>query len=271
MKLIHIEPYARLESYAQRGRTEKRVVQELIDNMREKGLLEGIEVDIDAGTAKVTKQTRDDDFLAQTSVGVLEKIREYSAMNKYDAIVCQGTMEPGFHGGRVVSKIPVAFAFHSSVHAASLVGDRFSVLELTDAMAQIARRHVEGYGLGRKCVSVRNLGRSSTDIGSVIHARKKEQRAGDPGVQKILVAVLEQCLAAVEKDGADTIIIGCTPLQFLEDEIRQRLDAAGYDEIQLICELTAAVEMAKVMVNLRVRQAPRAFPSDELKAKPEYR
>jgi len=271
VKLIHIEPYARRESYAQKDKSGRRMVQELIDNMRKKGLLDGIEVDIDSGTARVIRTTRDDDFLAHTSVGVLEKIRECSAMNQYDAIVCQGTMEPGFYAGREISRIPVAFALHSSVHAASLVGDRFSILELTDAMAQIARRHVEGYGFGRKCVSVRNLGRSSTDMGSIIYTRKKEQRAGDPEVKKILDAVLDQCVAAVEKDGADTIIIGCTPLQYLEDEIRQRLDAAGYDEIQLVCELTAAVEMAKVMVNMRLMQAPRAFPCDELKAKPQYR
>lgn len=271
MKLIHIEPYARLENYAQKDETGRRIVQELIDNMRRKGLLDGIEVDIDSGTAKITRKTRDDDFLAHTSVGVLEKIRECSAMNKYDAIVCQGTMEPGFYCGREISKIPVAFALHSSVHAASLIGDRFSVLELTDAMAHIARRHVEGYGFGRKCVSVRNLGRTSTETGSIIYTRKKEERAGDPEVKKILDAVMGQCLAAVEKDRADTIIIGCTPLQYLEDEIRQRLDAAGYGEIQLICELTAAVEMAKVMVNMRLIQAPRAFPGDELQAKPEIR
>src|SRR3972149_1482573 len=103
-----------------------------------------------------------------------------------------------------------------------------------------------------------------------LHGKEKAKSGRSRG-KKILDAVLDQCVAAVEKDGADTIIIGCTPLQYLEDEIRQRLDASGYDEIQLICELTAAVEMAKGMVNMRLMQAPRAFPCDELKAKPQYR
>ena len=33
----------------------------------------------------------------------------------------------------------------------------------------------------------------------------------------------------------------------------------------------AAVEMARAMVNLKLMQAPRAYPGDALKAKPAFR
>lgn len=271
MKLINIEPYTRLDPWAQRDITGRPIIQELFDNMRKKGQLDGVEVDIDSGTTKGTRESRDEDVLAQITIGVLEKIRKYSAMGKYDAIVCQGSIEPGFYAGREISKIPIAFALHSAVHAASLIGEKFSVLEMTDPMAKIVRRHVEGYGFGQKLVSVRKVGRSSTETGSIVNTRKKEERAADAEIQKFLDQILVQCTAAIEKDGADTIILGCPPFQYLEDEIRQRLDAAGYGEIQLVCELAAAVEMAKAMVNMKLLQAPRAFPSDSLKAKPAYR
>ena len=42
-------------------------------------------------------------------------------------------------------------------------------------------------------------------------------------------------------------------------------------EIPLICEFSAAVEMAKAMVNMKLIQAPRAYPNDFFKAKPECR
>ena len=271
MKLINIEPYTRLDSWAQRDQTGRPIIRELFDNMKRRGQLDGVEIDIDSGTTKGTKESRDEDVLAQITIGVLEKIREYSALGKYDAIVCQGSIEPGFYAGREISRIPVAFALHSAVHVASLIGDKFSVLEMTDPMAKIVRRHVEGYGFGPKLASVRRVGRSSTETGSIVNTRRKEERAGDPEVQKFLDQILLQCRAAIEKDGADTLILGCPPFQYLEEEIRQRLDAAGYGEIQLVCELAAAVEMAKVMVNMRLMQAPRAFPSDTLEVKPEYR
>jgi len=271
MKLINIEPYTRLDPWAQSDKAGRPIIQELFDNMRRKGQLNGVEIDIVSGTTQGTRESRDEDVLAHITIGVLERIREYSAMGKYDAIVCQGSIEPGFYAGREISKIPVAFALHSAVHVASLVGDKFSVLEMTDPMAMIVRRHVEGYGFGHKLVSVRKVGRSSTDTGSIVNTRKKEERAGDPEIRKFLDQILLQCTAAIEKDGADTLILGCPPFQYLEDEIRQRLDASGYGEIQLVCELAAAVEMAKVMVNMKLMQAPRAFPSDTLKAKPEIR
>ena len=270
MKLIDIGPYAGAKASGndENGRP---IVLELVDNMRKKGQLEGVEIDTDCGATKPNKVGRDDEVLTHISVGVLEKIRQYSDMNRYDAIVCRGSLEPAFYAGREISKIPVAFALHSAVHAASLIGDRFSILEITDPMAHIARRNVVAYGLGRKLVSVRVLGRSSTDLGSLIYACKKPQRAKDPEIGKMLDEAMVQCRLAIEKDGADTLIIGCTPMQYLEDEIRQRLDDAGFHESPLICEFSAAVEMAKVMVNMKLKQAARAYPSDELAAKPEHR
>ena len=104
-----------------------------------------------------------------------------------------------------------------------------------------------------------------------IRKYKKEERINIPEVKKILDNTMSQCIAAIEKDMADSLIIGCPALQPFEDDIRQRLDESGYHEIQLISELPAAVEMAKVMVNMKLTQAPRAYPSDSLKAKPEFR
>ncbi len=270
MKLIDIGPYAGAKASG-KDENGRPIVLELVDNMRKKGQLEGVEIDTDCGTTRPGKTGRDDEVLTHISVGVLEKIRQYSEMNQYDAIVCRGSLEPAFYAGREISKIPVAFALHSAVHAASLIGDRFSILEVTDPMAYIARRNVEAYGLGRKLVSVRALGISSIDAGTLIYAHKKADRAKDPGIRGMLDKAMAQCRLAIEKDGADTIIIGCTPLQYLEDEFRQCLDNAGFREIPLICEFSAAVEMAKVMVNMKLKQAARAYPCDELMSKPEYR
>ena len=247
------------------------MVRELIANMEKKGQLEGVEIDIDAGYTKSTGESRDEEVLANITVGFLQKVKEYSEMGKYDAIVAQGSIEPGFFAGRMISKIPIAFALHSAVHIASLIGDRFSIIELTDPMARIIRHHVENYGLSHKLVSVRTIGRSSTYMGRFISKYKKEERIKVPELRKAIDDTVAQCIMAIEKDRADSLILGCPPLQYLEGELRQGLDDTGYSEIQLICELSAAVEMAKSMVNMKLIQAPRAYPSDNLKAKPEFR
>lgn len=270
MRLINIGPYSGAKS-ANPDASGRPIIQELIDNMRRRGQLAGVEIDVDTGTTVPHKTGRDDDVLSHISVGVIQKIREYSEMGTYDAIVCRGSLEPGFYAGRQISRIPVAFALHSAVHVASLVGERFSILDLTDPLAHIARRHVKAYGFGDKLASVRRVDCSSVETGSLLYGKSRKERAADPGVQRLLDDAMVQCRAAIEKERADAIVIGCIPLQYLEEEIRERLADAGYGEIQVISEFAAAVEMAQVMVRMKVTQSPRAYPGDDLVAKPEYR
>jgi len=76
---------------------------------------------------------------------------------------------------------------------------------------------------------------------------------------------------AIEDEGVDCVVIGSPHQQCFLDEVRQGLDAAGYEEVHLIGAFEAAVEMARAMVNMKLMQAPRAYPKDTLKAKPAFR
>jgi Asp/Glu/hydantoin racemase len=269
VKIIDIPPYRSVNYTPERGHF---LLNEIMENMRRRGQLEGIELDIDEGYATDhAGANRDEEVLAHITVGFLKRVREISEMGKYDAIITSGTIEPGFFAGRMISKIPIAFCVHSAVHMASLIGERFTIIEQADAMAQTVRHYVQLYGLGHKLVSVRAISGSSTYTMGFILKSKKEERIKIPEVKNIVDDIVSQCIAAIEKERADSIILGCPPLQVFEDEIRHALDEAGYSEIQLICEFPAAVEMAKAMVNMKLIQAPRAYPSDGLRAKPEFR
>jgi len=269
MRLIIVPPYRGVNYTLTEGHFDKR---ELIAKMEKKGQLEGVEIDIDdACPLEHTTENRDEEFLANITVGFLKRVKECSEMGKYDAIATCGSIEPGFFAARMISKIPIAFCLHSAVHVASLIGDRFSIIELTDVMAAIIRHHVQLYGLSYKLASVRTLSRSSTYMLGLLRKYKKEERMKVPEIKKVVADAVARCITAIEEDRADSLILGCPPFQCFEDEIRQGLDEAGYEEIQLIGELSAAVEMAKAMVNMKLTQAPRAYPGDYLKAKPEFR
>jgi len=249
------------------------VLHELLDDYRKTGALEGVEVDVDEGyLVESTPEARDEEFLANISVGIIKKVREYSEMGKYDGIVLTGALDPGFVGARAVSKIPVTAAIHSSVHVASLIGERCSILMATAPGGLIVRHCVERYGLSHKVAGVRLAGHSTTEMYGFLSKYKdnKEERVKFPEVKKIIDDIMAQGIAAIEQDRADTFILGCEPFLTFEDEIRRRLDEAGYDEIQVVSSLSAAVEMAKAMVNMKLVKAPRAYPSPALKAKPEY-
>ena len=84
------------------------MVRQLIDNIRKKGQLEGVEIDIDEGyPTDHTAENRDEEVYASVAVGIIKRVREISEMGKYDGIVLTGALDPGFVAARVVSKVPV--------------------------------------------------------------------------------------------------------------------------------------------------------------------
>ena len=270
MKLIAIPPY-RLIKYTNPAEWGA-VYLEIIADMREKGQLEGVEIDLDKGHAtEHSAETRDEEILAGITVGFLKRVRICSEMGTYDAIVSPGGMEPGFLAARQVSKLPFAGAVHASFHVASLLGDRFSVIGTVDPVMLMVRRHAQIYGLDQKLASLRGVSYSSSFLREIIIKYKKEERVQVPEAKKFVDDTVAQCIVAIEKDRADCLIIGNPGMQCFEDDIRQRLAETGYAEIQLIGQFQSAVEMARAMVNMKLVQAPRAYPSDYLKAKPEFR
>lgn len=254
MKLIIIPPTK--HQTAETSPTEDSIYGELLGNMRQKGQLEGLEIDIAEGYPSEYKgSNRGEEFLAVITPGFLHKIREYSEMGKYDAIVGTGSMDPGFLAARTISRIPFAAMLHSAVHVASLIGEKFSIIEMTEAMARVERRHVTLYGLSHKLASIRTVSDTAAHAQDFIEKYAKNERSKLPEVIKIIEGILLKCKLCIEQDHADVLILGCPPLQCFEEEIRQGLDKAGYGHIRLIPELSAAVEMARSMVHLKLGQS----------------
>ena len=107
------------------------MARELISSLKAKGQLEGVEIDIDEGEpTDHGEETRDEAVVTNIAVGVVKRVRAICEMGKYDAIITQAGIEPGFLAARMVSKLPIAFPVHSALHFASLLGDRFRTWRL---------------------------------------------------------------------------------------------------------------------------------------------
>jgi Asp/Glu/hydantoin racemase len=271
VKLVNIPPYQRaginydpaLGHFA---------VRELIANMREKGQLEGIEIDIDDGyKTDHSAETRDEEVGAMITVGFIKRVKELSASGKYDAIVSSAGIDPGFYAAGMLSKIPIVFTVHAAVHVASLIGKRTSLIFLNDAQALVNRHSIQLYGFNDKVISIRPIHRSSPYVLRLLRDHKKEKRADVPEVLQVIDEMMEQCKKAILEDRVDSLILVPPHLQCFEPELRRSLDRSGYSEVPLILGLSAAIEMAIAMVHMKLRPAPRAYPSDSLMAKPEFR
>ena len=249
------------------------VLRQLVEDYRKTGGLDGVEVDADEGyLIESSSEKRDEEVLALISVGIINKVREYSQMGKYDGIVLTGAIDPGFIPARVVSKIPVTGAIHSALHMASLIGERVSEIHTVPSSSLIVRHLGERYGFRDKLVSVRISRHTSTETFGFLQKYKDRwpERLNDPGLRKIMDDITAECIAAIEENRADSLILACEHLQSCADGVRQRLDKAGYHEIPIIRALPAGLEMAKAMANMKLPQTARAYPGHDLKAAPKY-
>jgi Asp/Glu/hydantoin racemase len=268
MKIIVIPPYRGMNWTPTEGQY---MLRELVDNMKRKGQLAGVEITIDEGhPSEHAAETRDDAVYVDVIAGFLKRVRMYGGGDRYDAIVASAGNDLGFSAARMSSKIPVTFSLHSAVHVASLIGERFATVQPVYQSALVSRRSAENYGLGHKLASARYISYSTTKIAGLFRKYKQEGGIETPELKKFIEDLMAQYIGAIEEDRADTLLIIFPGLQCFEDEIRKRLDESGYREIPIICALSAAVEMAKAMVNMKLLQAPRAYPADSLKAKPQF-
>ena len=249
------------------------VEREHMANLKKKGALEGVEVDYDDGPfIDSPSASRDEVTIAYAALGIVEKVKKYSEMGKHDAIILTGGCDPGFVAGRSCSKVPVVAGFHSSLHVASLIGDKTSVIHGLYELGPQFRFLALRFGFNDKLVSARCHGHTTTEMYTLInkYKDKKEARAKDPEIKKVIDDIANAGITAIEKDRADSLIIPDEASTTFEDEVRKRLDKAGYTEIPIICMIPACIEMAKTMVNMKLVQSARAFPTNTLKAIPEY-
>ena len=266
MKILILPPYQNENkfTYAQ--------ARELMENLEKKGQVTKEEYVIDEGYfIQWMEERRDSEFLANISLGIIKKVKELTQKRGVDAIVSMGSMEPAFFPAREICDLPFMGALHSALHVASLLGDRCTVIEATDPQAVLVRRHARMYGLDQKLASARHVGYSSSEMGKFVAAHPKGERWNVPQVKTMVSDIVKQCIAAVEQDRADCVILSCMPLQVFEEEVKRGFEEAGYGEIPLICELSASVAMAKAVVGMNLAQARVANPRSDTKIKPAYR
>ena len=264
MKLIVIPPYKNPEADM------AYILAELLNKLKKKNRFRSTEIDVAEGSPLAEHtEARDAEFLANITSGFLGNVRRYSETGAYDAIVSTGFLDPGFEAARTISRIPVAGALHSSLLMASLIGKRTSIVIGAMPLALAVRQVAEGYGLGHKLASLRSYGHSTTKLIRLINTYK-DRLFESPEAGPITEDIVAQCITAIEADRVDSLILGCEPTELWEDEVRKRLDKAGYDEIPLVCPTLACVEMAKAMVNLQLKQTPRAYATDTLRAQPAF-
>ena len=158
-----------------------------------------------------------------------------------DAAIIGCFGDPGIDGLREISDILVLGPAGASVALATTLGHRFSFVTVTASIVPALRRLAWEAGAAEALASVRYI-----DM-PVIEINKDHDAA--------VAAMLVESRKAVEDDGADTLVLGCMSMGFL--------DVAEYMSAELgvpvINPARAALKIAEASLAQGLRQSRRAY------------
>lgn len=239
------------------------------DNL--KHLLEDVEWDLHRGPLAPygdwPVETREEFCLV--AAGRLPIVREACESGKYNAVVLLGGGEPGFLESREIARrygIPVTACAFSQMHVASMLGNKFSVIDLAENHNMYYYNLVVQHRFTERCASIRNvnfpLPRPPYTGEPSVRDEKEQALRGEKSA--MLEAAVSEAVAAIEDDGAEVITFGCSATFWMQPFLQQRLNDMGW-EIPVLEGYSCAITLAKTMVGLGVDASGLTFPGDRPK------
>ena len=196
---------------------------------------------IDIGPSSVENEI--DEALAAT--GVILKAIE--AENEgVDAVIIDSCGDAGIFPAREAVSIPVLGAGQTSMHVASMLGGRFSIVTVLDSVVGLFEDLAKKYGVGEHLASIRWIDIPVLDIHKDLDAVKDK--------------LAEESLRAVQEDGANGIVLGCTGFIGCADAIERLLKSKGYD-VPVVDPTTTCLAMAQALVKLNLSHSKKMFPT----------
>jgi Asp/Glu/hydantoin racemase len=204
---------------------------------------------------------------AYVAAGRLPLVKAACESGKYNAVVLLGGGEPGFLESREIGRrygLPVTACAFSQMHIASMLGNKFSVIDLAESHNMFYYNIIVQHRMTDRCASIRNINYPlprpphSDDAGRIGREQQQALR-GEPS--DMVDAAVREAVAAIEEDGAEVITFGCSATFWLRPYVGKRLHEMGW-EIPVLEGYSCAIELAKLMVNLGVDASGLTFPSD---------
>lgn len=163
-----------------------------------------------------------------------------------DAVIIDCFGDPGLQAAReMLTRIPVFGPGECSMHAAAMLGQRFSIVTVVPGVVAMLNELAQRYGVADKLASIRVI-----DIPVLaLH--------GDMG--SLQRAMGEQACRAVLEDGADLIVLGCTGFLGCAEVVMAELASAGIDHVPVIDPIPVTVNMAHALCQSGLSHSKRGW------------
>ncbi len=173
--------------------------------------------------------------------GILQRIVQ-SEKEGADAVIIWGGHDPSLTAARELASIPVLGPGMASMHLASLLANRFSLLVQLPEVLGIARRQVRDLGLQDKCAGIHPVGIPVLRLGRP----ESFERVRETAVQAI-------------ENGADAICFGCMALNDHAPRLSESLTETHPGAL-VIHPAMAVIRLAELLVGMGLSHSKRSYP-----------
>ena len=203
-------------------------------------------VEIDTGPASIECELDEGLSVPGTVAKIIEAERD-----GVDAVVIDCMGDPGLRPARECVSIPVVGPAETAMHVAAMLGHSFSIITVLSSMRAMIENQAKVSALSEKLASVRCVDIPVLELETDLDRVKRE--------------LTEQATIAVEQDGADAIIFGCTGMLGCAEAVRAGLLSKGHD-VPVIDPVPVAVRFAVGLVESSLSHSKRTY--QEPRAKP---
>lgn len=221
----------------------QRVFEEVTYNELKAAARDDVELVVDSivkGPASIESEY--DEVLA--GPWIVEKA-EWADKNGFDAMIIDCMGDPSLEASREITRIPIMGPCQSSMAYASTISDRFTVVTVLNRLKPLFWRNAKRYGFEAKVASVR-----SVEVPVLELDEKRDE---------VKASLLAESKKALDGDGADTIILGCTGMVGMARELQEALKAPVIDPA------VTALKHAEALVDLKLSHSKLGYPDPPAK------
>ncbi|MBM7573449.1 aspartate/glutamate racemase family protein [Aquibacillus albus] len=178
----------------------------------------------------------------------LEKARE-AELEGYDGIISNCFADPGVKAARELLNIPVVGPGEASMLNAALLAHSFSIISVLPNVVAMLENNAKELGLSEKLASIRSANLPVLEVSD--KAKLKE-------------SLFREMKLAIEEDKAHALILGCTGMLEVAQDLQAELKHLGYD-LPVISPLVAAAKMLESLIAMNVKQSKLTYMNPPMK------
>jgi allantoin racemase len=171
----------------------------------------------------------------QSQVEICPEILDILRARIYDAAIINCFANPCIDAAKEASERPVVGPGEAALYLSLLLGDRVSIISPVDITVPQFRLNVRKMGIERRIASIRSV---KIDVKNLEDDRKVTTEA-----------IMREAKKSIEIDGADVLVLGCTGMAYVADEIRKKLS------VPVIEPLNAALKVAELLAQTKLKQS----------------